>query len=99
MKLSRRETFKGLSSLAFLPFFNSMKIHAEGKEDALPKRFVFVVKSSGLEKFNMVPDGLANHFVNDKAILIALLVLFVLFLHADFIFFLDETQRIVVERC
>ena len=35
-----------------------------GNEAALPKRFVFVVKSSGIDKFNLVPEGFENHFVN-----------------------------------
>lgn len=46
------------------PFLESMRVHAAGNEAALPKRFVFVVKSSGIDKFNLVPDGLTNHFVD-----------------------------------
>ena len=33
---------------------------------SLPKRFVFVVKSSGIDKFNLVPEGLENHFINPE---------------------------------
>ena len=32
----------------------------------MPKRFVFVVKSSGIDKFNLVPEGLENHFVSPE---------------------------------
>ena len=53
MPYSRRQMIKGLSaggaSLAMAPFMHSLHAHAEGKEEALPKRFVFVVKSSGIE--------------------------------------------------
>ncbi|MEM7234781.1 MAG: hypothetical protein AAF517_21560, partial [Planctomycetota bacterium] len=70
MKITRRRLLKGAclagSSLAMEPFLRSARIHAAGDETALPKRFVFVVKSSGVEKFNLVPDGLKNHFVNDS---------------------------------
>ena len=54
----------GGSSLAMAPFLNSVRLHASGAEAKLPKRFVFVVKSSGIDKFNLVPDGLENHFIN-----------------------------------
>ena len=46
------------------PFLQSVRVHGAGKEAALPKRFVFVVKSSGIDKFNLVPEGLENHFVS-----------------------------------
>lgn len=65
-KFSRRQAVKGLSTLAFLPFLDSLRVHAAGKESALPKRFVFVIKSSGLEKFNLVPDGLENYFIDNE---------------------------------
>jgi len=42
----------------------SIQAHAAGNEKTLPKRFAFVVKSSGIDKFNLVPDGLENHFIN-----------------------------------
>ena len=54
----------GGSSLAMAPFLQSVRVHAAGDESALPKRFVFVVKSSGIDKFNLVPEGLENHFVH-----------------------------------
>ena len=48
------------------PFLRSLQVHANGKEEALPKRFVFVVKSSGIDKHNLVPEGLDNHFLESK---------------------------------
>ena len=56
----------GGASLAMAPFLRSLQAHAAGKEEALPKRFVFVVKSSGIDKFNLVPKGLENHFLQSK---------------------------------
>lgn len=55
----------GGASVAMAPFFRSLQAHATGQVEALPKRFVFVVKSSGVEKFNLVPGGLENHFLGD----------------------------------
>jgi hypothetical protein len=46
------------------PFVRSAKAQASGRDEALPKRFVFVVKSSGIDKFNLVPEGLENHYVS-----------------------------------
>ena len=70
MSISRRRMLQGLSltgvSYAFAPFLRSLRAHAMGDETALPKRFVFVVKSSGVDKFNLVPDGLKNHYVHPK---------------------------------
>jgi hypothetical protein len=61
---------KGLSaggaSLAMAPFLRSLQAHADGKEADLPKRFVFVVKSSGIDKHNLIPEGLDNHFLQSK---------------------------------
>ena len=54
----------GSASFAFAPFMRSVQAHAAGNPELMPKRFVFVVKSSGIEKFNLVPDGLENHFLN-----------------------------------
>jgi len=70
MTTNRRHFLRNLSlggsSLAMAPFLNSVRLQAAGKEAALPKRFVFVVKSSGVEKFNLVPAGLENHFTNPE---------------------------------
>ena len=70
MPYSRRQIIKGLSaggaSIAMAPFLRSLQAHAAGREEALPKRFVFVVKSSGIDKHNLVPEGLENHFLQSK---------------------------------
>ena len=64
MTIKRRQFLHNLSlggsSLAMAPFLHSVRLQAAGDEAALPKRFVFVVKSSGIDKFNLVPDGLEN---------------------------------------
>jgi len=49
------------------PFLHSLRVHADGNAAAFPKRFVFVVKSSGIDKYNLVPDGLTNHFVDERS--------------------------------
>ena len=70
MSYTRRQMMRSLTvggaSLAMSPFLRSLKVHATGNEAALPKRFVFVVKSSGIDKHNLVPDGLENHFLFSK---------------------------------
>ena len=43
----------------------TIKAHGAANESTLPKRFVFVVKSSGVDKYNLVPDGIDNHFQGD----------------------------------
>lgn len=68
MLFTRRRAIQNLSlggmSLAMASCLRSIQAHAAGNEKTLPKRFVFVVKSSGIDKFNLVPDGLENHFTN-----------------------------------
>lgn len=68
MLYSRRKVMKNLSvsglSLGMASCLRSIQAHAAGNEETLPKRFVFVVKSSGIDKFNLVPEGLENHFIN-----------------------------------
>ncbi len=70
MIYKRRQFFQNLSfggsALAMTPLLQAIRVHGAGKEAALPKRFVFVVKSSGIDKFNLVPDGLENHFANPE---------------------------------
>jgi hypothetical protein len=69
MPLTRRRAIQDLSlgglSLAMASCLRSIQAHAAGNEAMLPKRFVFVVKSSGIDKYNLVPDGIANHFVHE----------------------------------
>ena len=59
MTHSRRDILKGVSLGAaaglFAPFFKQLELHAEGKE--LPKRFVFVMKASGIDRANLIPQG------------------------------------------
>ncbi len=56
---TRRAAIKTIaSSLALSPFLRSLAAHADGNEAALPKRFVFVVKSSGIDRENLVPGGM-----------------------------------------
>ena len=66
MPFTRRRVLQDLSlggvSLAMAPFLRSVQAHAAGSDNRLPKRFVFVVKSSGIDRYNLVPDGLENQF-------------------------------------
>ena len=52
-------------SLGMASCLRSIQAHASATESTLPKRFVFVVKSSGVDKFNLVPD-IENRFVNPE---------------------------------
>lgn len=69
MPLTRRRVIQDLSlggiSLTMASCLRSIQAHAAGNEEALPKRFVFVVKSSGIDKYNLVPEGIENHFVHE----------------------------------
>lgn len=51
-------------SIGMASCLRSIQAHASGNEETLPKRFVFVVKSSGIDKFNLVPGDLENRFIN-----------------------------------
>ena len=66
----RREFLQGLTigggALAMAPFLESVRAHATGDISAISKRFVFVVKSSGIDKYNLVPEGLKNNFVDES---------------------------------
>jgi hypothetical protein len=70
MNYKRRQFLQKLTlgggSLAMAPFIESIRVHAAGDATALPKRFVFVVKSSGVDKFNLVPGDLTNNFADEK---------------------------------
>ena len=52
MAESRRSFLKGIAlgagGMALTPLLKQLDIHAQGNQAALPKRFVFVIKSSGL---------------------------------------------------
>ena len=62
----RRQFLKGGASLAMVPFLRSLQAQATGQRGVLPRRFVFVVKSSGIDKYNLVPGGLENHYVSPE---------------------------------
>ncbi|MDG2219949.1 MAG: DUF1552 domain-containing protein, partial [Rubripirellula sp.] len=66
MLIKRRRFIKDVSlggvSLGMASFLRSAQ--AAASEATMPKRFVFVVKSSGVDKYNLVPKGLENHFVS-----------------------------------
>ncbi len=62
----RRKFLKAGASLAMAPFLPSLQAQAQaaGRGRGAIRRFVFVVKSSGIDKFNLVPEGLENHYVS-----------------------------------
>ena len=68
MLITRRRALQNLSiggmSVAMASCLRSIHAHGLANEQTLPKRFVFVVKSSGIDKYNLVPPGLGNHFIN-----------------------------------
>ena len=47
-----------LGSLAMAPLLHQIQVHADGREEALPRRFVFVIKSSGLTAEAIRPDNI-----------------------------------------
>jgi hypothetical protein len=70
MTLSRRNAIKsatfGSVTLAMAPFLRSVTAHAAGDEAGLPKRFVFVLKSSGVDKANLLPTGLTKQWSENR---------------------------------
>ncbi|MEM8668077.1 MAG: DUF1552 domain-containing protein [Planctomycetota bacterium] len=64
MSQTRRDLLRGLSlgagSCLLSPFLTQLQLHAEGNPRALPKRFVFVVKSSGIVPDGITPETLAG---------------------------------------
>ena len=64
----RRKFLKAGASLAMAPFLPSLQAQAQaaGRGRGAIRRFVFVVKSSGIDKFNLVPEGLENHYVSPE---------------------------------
>lgn len=75
MTFSRRQFTKGLtlstSSLALSPLLSQIEANVNGREADIPKRFVFVVKSSGLTAEAIRPLGV-DVSKNDSLIDIAL---------------------------
>ena len=64
MKLARRQLLKGLTTGAVTPLLKPFlnNLHAEHR-GVLPKRFLFVVKSSGLTPAELVPADLVPSMV------------------------------------
>lgn len=64
MQQTRRHALKNLSlgagSFLLTPLLNSIRLQAAGNPDALPKRFVFVVKSSGIVPEGITPEPFAG---------------------------------------
>lgn len=62
MNTTRRHFTKGMAfgagSVAMAPLLRQMKAYAVGSSDNTPKRFVFVIKSSGLTAEAIRPEGL-----------------------------------------
>ncbi|MGF1578422.1 MAG: DUF1552 domain-containing protein [Gemmataceae bacterium] len=63
---TRRDLLKISAGGAFalVPFLESVRAHADGNERVLPKRFVFVVKSSGIDRENLLPSGMTADLEN-----------------------------------
>tara|TARA_B110000438_G_C15765088_1_gene629177 strand:+ start:58 stop:1449 length:1392 start_codon:yes stop_codon:yes gene_type:complete len=62
MKLNRQKFIRGMAlgtgSVAMTPLLEQMEAHAAGRSDGFPRRFVFVVKSSGLTPSGIRPEGI-----------------------------------------
>ena len=56
----------GSGAVLFGPFLKSVGVHAAGAESSLPKRFVFIVKASGIDPYNLVPAGIPDQPVSAK---------------------------------
>lgn len=71
MTVSRRETLKGLALGAGLssvaPILRIAAQQAVSDEQPAPKRFVFVLKSSGIDRANLVPTNLDVKFTEDQS--------------------------------
>ena len=65
----RRKFMKGLSlgagATLLSPLIHQLDLNAAGKQSALPKRFVFVMKSSGIIPESIVPEGMGK-LLEDK---------------------------------
>ena len=48
----------GASSITLAPLLRQMEAHAAGNANGFPKRFVFVVKSSGITPSAIRPEGI-----------------------------------------
>lgn len=72
MTQTRRDILKGFSlgagSLLLNPFLQQVQAQATGNENALPHRFVFVVKSSGIVPDGVTPDGLQGEAAKNESL-------------------------------
>ena len=48
----------GIGGVAMSPLLRQMEAHAVGRADGFPRRFVFVIKSSGITPTGIRPEGL-----------------------------------------
>ena len=64
MSITRREALThatfGSTAALLTPFLHSVAAHAAGDSERLPKRFVFIMKASGIDKFNLAPESVAS---------------------------------------
>jgi len=62
MMTNRRNFTKGItlgaSGAVLMPLLRQMEAHAAGRSDGFPKRFVFVIKSSGITPAAIRPEGI-----------------------------------------
>lgn len=72
MTKTRRDTLKSLSlgagSFLLTPFLNQVQVQADGDVHALPRRFVFVVKSSGITPEGITPEALKGNSATNQSL-------------------------------
>lgn len=56
----------GTGAALLTPLINQLDLHAAGKQSDLPKRFVFIMKSSGIIPESIVPTGMEK-LISDKS--------------------------------
>ena len=61
-----KSTSLGSGALLFAPILKGLRAHSAGLESALPRRYVFIVKASGIDPYNLVPGGLPGQEVKAK---------------------------------
>ena len=73
MPQSRRDILKGLSlgagGFLLAPLLQQVQLQAAGNEQALPHRFVFVVKSSGVVPEGITPESLQGDTATNQSLL------------------------------
>lgn len=55
MKNNRRQFLQGAGAALLAPFLTQLELHAAGKSELLPKRFLIVMKSSGIYTDSIIP--------------------------------------------